>query len=98
MTYGEEGLPGGSDGKESACNEGDPSLTPWVEKSPWSRKWQTTPILGKPGSYSPRGDKESNMTEELTLSLFSHGEQTCGCQEGGEVRAGWTGSLRLVDT
>ena len=26
-----------------------------------------------------------------------HREQTCGCQEGGGVREGWSGSLRLAD-
>ena len=29
-----EGFPGGSDGKESACNEGDPSSTPGLGRSP----------------------------------------------------------------
>ena len=53
------------------------------------------PWTGKPGRYSPWGHKGSNMTERLMLSLFSQGEQTCGCQEGGQVRAGWTGSLRF---
>ena len=28
------GLPGGSDGKESVCNVGDPDSTPGCEKSP----------------------------------------------------------------
>ena len=28
------GFPGGSDGKESACNEGDPGLIPGLGKSP----------------------------------------------------------------
>ena len=28
------GLPGGSDGRESACNAGDPSLYPWAGSSP----------------------------------------------------------------
>ena len=28
------GLPGSSDGKESACNAGDPSLIPGLGKSP----------------------------------------------------------------
>ena len=27
-------FPGGSDGKESACNVGDPGSTPWVRKDP----------------------------------------------------------------
>ena len=28
------GFPGGSDGKESACNVGDPGLIPWLGRSP----------------------------------------------------------------
>ena len=28
------GFPGGSDGKESACNAGDPGLIPWLGRSP----------------------------------------------------------------
>ena len=31
---GEKGLPGSSAGKEPACNAGDPSLIPWLERSP----------------------------------------------------------------
>ena len=34
-----EGLPYSSDGKESACNVGDPRFDPWVRKIPWRRKW-----------------------------------------------------------
>ena len=29
-----EGFPGGSDGKESACNAGDPGSVPGLERSP----------------------------------------------------------------
>ena len=36
----QQGFPGGSDGKESACNEGDPGFDPWVGKIPWRREWQ----------------------------------------------------------
>ena len=47
-------------------------------KIPWRRKWKPTPVL-LPGEflgqrslagYSPRGHKESDKTESLTLSLF----------------------------
>ena len=31
---GDKGFPGGSDGKESACNVGDPGSTPGLERSP----------------------------------------------------------------
>ena len=36
------GFPGVSDGKESACNEGDPGSIPGLGTSP--RKWQPTPV------------------------------------------------------
>ena len=35
------GFPGGSEGKESACNARDLGLTPGLGRSP--RKWQPTP-------------------------------------------------------
>ena len=59
-------FPGGSDSKA-------PIYNPWVGKIPWRRKWQSTPVLW-PGKshgqrslvgYSPRGHKESEMTERL---------------------------------
>ena len=33
------GFPGGLDGKESACNAGNPRFNPWVWRTPWRRKW-----------------------------------------------------------
>ena len=49
-------FPGGSDGKESACNTGDlGSFNPWVGKIPWKRAWHSTPVF-LPG--------ESPWTEE----------------------------------
>ena len=57
---------------------GKPRYDPWGWKISWRRKWQPTPVL-LPGeshgqrslaSYSPRGRKESNMTEHsCTLYL-----------------------------
>ena len=53
-----------------------PMFNPWIGKIPWRRAWQPTPV-SLPGeyhgqrslvSYSPRGHKESDMTEWLTLS------------------------------
>ena len=32
---GSKGVPGGLDGKESACNAGRPGSYPWVGKIPW---------------------------------------------------------------
>ena len=48
------GFPGGSDGKESACNAGGPGFNPWVGKIPWKRKWQPTPVF-LPGEFLDRG-------------------------------------------
>ena len=55
-----------------------PGFDPWVGKIPRSRKWQPTPVF-LPGEfhgqrslvgYSPQGHKESDTTEQLTLSLL----------------------------
>ena len=68
------GFPSGSDGKESAC--GRPRFDPWVGKIPWRREWISTPVF-LPGEfhgqrslvdYSPKNRKESDMSEQLTLS------------------------------
>ena len=50
---------------------------PWVGKIPWRRKWQPTPVFLPRESHgqknlagnSPQGHKESDTTEQLTLSL-----------------------------
>ena len=70
------GFPGGSDGKESSCNAGDPGSIPGSERSLGERNGNPLqhPCLEKfhgPRSlvgYSPRGHKESDMTVQLTLS------------------------------
>ena len=55
-----------------------PRFDPWVGRTRWRRKWQSTPVF-LPGEFhgqrslvgcSPLGHKESD-TEWLTLSLFS---------------------------
>ena len=61
-----QGFAGGSDGKESACNAGNPGLMPGLG---------STPVL-LPGvfhgqrslmGYSPWVHKESDLTEQVTL-------------------------------
>ena len=60
------GFPGGSDGKESACNAGDLGLIPWAGKIPWRRERLPTLVFW-PGEYhelySPWGHKKSDMNE-----------------------------------
>jgi len=48
------GFPGGSDGKESTCNAGDPGFSPWVRKIPWKREWQPTPVFLPGESHGQR--------------------------------------------
>ena len=43
-------FPGFSDGKESACNAGDPGFDPWARKIPWRSKWQATSVF-LPGEF-----------------------------------------------
>ena len=70
-----KGFPGGSDGKESACNAGRFHL--WIRKIPWRGKWQPTPVF-LPGKccgqrslvgYCSWDGKKSDTTEQLTLAV-----------------------------
>ena len=69
-------LPGDSDGKESACNTGDPGSIPELGRSPgegngnplqYSCLENQRSLVG----YSSWGGKESDMTELHTQSLFN---------------------------
>ena len=62
-----EGFPGGSEVKASACNAGDLGSIPGLGRSPGEgngNPFQCS-CLENPmvGGYSPRGHKESDMTE-----------------------------------
>ena len=65
------GFPGGSDGKESACNVGDLGSTPGLGRSPGGEHdnpLQYSCLENPHGQrslvdYSPWGHKESDMTE-----------------------------------
>ena len=82
------GFPGGSDGKESACNAGDSGLTPGSGRSPGEGNGYPSLPGESHGqkslvSYSPRDRKQSDTTEQLTLSpctstvIRSHGCGQC---------------------
>ena len=70
------GFPGVSDGKESACNWGDPGSIPGLGRFPWRRGWQPSPRFLPEEShgqrslvgYSPWGHKQLDVTEQLTLT------------------------------
>ena len=65
------GLPGGSAGKESACNAGDLGLIPGLGRSPGEEKGYSLQYSGLENSmdYRPWGRKESDTTEQLSFSL-----------------------------
>ena len=54
-------FPGGSDGKESACNKGDLGLSHGLGRSspPWRRAWQPISVF-LPGE-SPRTEEPSRL-------------------------------------
>ena len=69
--------------RASGYNAGDPGSIPGSGRSPWRRKWQSTPVL-LPGKshgqsslvgYSPWGRRESDMTEQLHFSEFYYMEK-----------------------
>ena len=64
------GFPGGSDGKESTCNTGDPGLIPRLGRFPgegngYLLQYSCLKIHGQESLlvYSPWGRKESDTTE-----------------------------------
>ena len=73
------GFPGGASGKESSCNTGVPSLIPPLGRSPGEGNGNPLQYSclenpmdrGAWRAYSPWGVKESDTTEQLTLSLFT---------------------------
>ena len=83
------GFPGGSEGKESACNAGDQCSIPGLERVPWRREWQSTPVVlpeeprgqRRPGWWgvcsSPRGRKDLDMAEWLTRAHRLSGLLCC---------------------
>jgi len=72
----QRGFLGGSAGKESTCDAGDPGLIPGLGRSPRRREWLPTPVFWPGefrGLYSPWGCKESGMTDQLSLSRTNTG-------------------------
>ena len=70
------GFSGGSDGKESTCNEGDLGSVPGSGRFPGEENGNALQYSCLENSmdrrslagYSPRGHKESHVTEQLTLT------------------------------
>ena len=60
------GFPGGSDGKESTCKAGE-LFDPWVEKIPWQRKWQPTPVSLPGESHRQRSLVVQSLSQSNSL-------------------------------
>ena len=86
LARGVENLPcTGSDSKESTCNARETGFDPWVGKIPQRRRWLPTPVFWPGefhGLYSPWGRKESDRTEQLSLSLFFFFFKRSHCKNG----------------
>ena len=70
-----EGLPGWHSGKESTCQcrrcrRG--KFDPWVRKTPWSRKWQPTPVFLPGESHGQRSPTGYSPTSWTWLSYWAH--------------------------
>ena len=66
--------PGGSDGKQSACNVGDLGSIPGLGRSPGEWNGLTTSVFWPGefyGLYSPWACKELDMTERLSLHFMN---------------------------
>ena len=85
--YVKLGFPGGTSGKESACQCGRHKrckFNPWVGKIPWRRAWQPLPVFlpvypwtEEPGGLQPMGSHRvghdwSNFAHTLNLKVNSH--------------------------
>ena len=77
-TYHFEDFPGGSDGKESACNAGDPGLILRSGKSPGEGNGYHSSVLAweiqwteEPSAWGPWGRKELDTTEWHIFSYHS---------------------------
>ena len=73
-------VPGGSDGKESACSAGNLGMMPGWGRSPGGRAWLPTPVF-LPGEFhgqrslagfNPWGHKESDTTEVTNTQMSAH--------------------------
>ena len=64
-----KGFPGGSAGKESACNVERPGFNPWVGKMPWRRERLFTSAFWPGEFHGLWGCKELDTSDLLSLSL-----------------------------
>ena len=67
-------FPGDSDGKASCLQCGRPGFNPWVEKIPWRRKWQPTPVF-LPGEFHKQRSLVGYSPWDLKVSDTTFGRK-----------------------
>ena len=72
----EDGFPGGSDGKESASNEGDLGSILELGRSPGEANGYPLQYLALENYMDHEGHRESDSTERLSLNLI---QETLRC-------------------
>ena len=83
------GFPGGSADKEYACNAGDLGSIPGLGRSPGEGKGYPTPVFlsGEfQGLYCPRGHKQLDTTEGISLHSFTQSKLAQTRNGGSEAR------------
>ena len=73
------GFPGGSDGKETTCNAGDPGLIPGSGRFPWRKKWPPTPVF-LPGEFYGQRSMVGYTPVQFSCSVVSDSLQPYGLQ------------------
>ena len=73
------GFPGGSDGKETTCNAGDPGLIPGSGRFPWRKKWPPTPVV-LPGEFYGQRSMVGYTPVQFSCSVVSDSLQPYGLQ------------------
>ena len=63
------GFPGGTSGKEPACQSKRWGFNPWVRKIPWRRAWQSTPVY-LPGES--HGQRSLSCKESMGSQRVGH--------------------------
>ena len=69
------GFPGGSDGKESACNAGDPGSIPGSGRTTGEGNGKHTPVFLAGKSHGQRSHKESEKTVTNSFTLYTLGKR-----------------------
>ena len=70
------GVPGGSDGKESACNKEDMGLIPGLERPPGEGYGNPTPVFSPGGSHGQRNLAGYSLLGCTQLDITEASEHT----------------------